>query len=97
MSTPTRPPACRCAGTGAYTTEIPVADAVVLVQHLCVDHVARRTLVKERGDRARTGELMDVIRTGRGMRAYVRPRGGGREWVVDLDALEPAESAEVSA
>lgn len=87
---PAEPAPCRCAGTGAYTAEVPLSGAVVLVQRLCVAHVARRTLVRERERPARIGEVMDIVKTSQGIRVYLRARGGGREWDVDLDALEPA-------
>lgn len=86
------PTDCRCGGTGAYTVEISVADAVVLVRRLCIDHIARRALVRERNGDKRTAEVMDIIKTSRGTLVYLRSPGGGKEWTADVDALELVES-----
>lgn len=86
------PPECRCGGTGAYTAEIPLADAVVLVHRLCLDHLARRTRVRDTTT-GRTGEVMDIIKTSQGARVYLRPPEGGKEWTANGDALEPLPGA----
>lgn len=83
---PTDPPPCRCNGTGAYTAEVSVANAVVLVHRVCLKHLAIRTRLKDTATN-RIGEVMDVS-TAAG-RVHLRPVGGGREWSTDAGSLEP--------
>lgn len=90
---PAEPSGCRCGGTGAYTAEIPVSGAVVLVRRICVAHIGRRALLRDRSRPARIGEFMDTAETSGGTRVYLRPRGGGLEWEADPEALEPVEDA----
>jgi hypothetical protein len=92
MNQEANPPSCRCNGTGAYTAEIAVSDAVVLVRRICVAHIGRRALVRERSRPARVGEVMDTSETSDGTRVYLRPPGGGLEWEADPEALEPVEN-----
>lgn len=81
--------ACRCGGTGAYTVEIALKDAVVSDRRLCPDHgLGRRARVYDTTT-GRTGLVMDVIATSRGTRVYLRPAEGGREWTTSIDSLRP--------
>lgn len=80
---------CRCGGTGAYTVEIALADAVVSDRRLCPEHgLYRRARVLDTTT-GRVGLLMDVITTSRGTRAYLRPPDGGKEWTTNVDSLRP--------
>lgn len=88
-ATPTDPTHCRCGGTGAYTVEIALKDAVVSDRRLCLDHgLSRRARVYDTTT-GRVGLVMDVIITSRGTRAYLRPPQGGREWTSGVDSLRP--------
>lgn len=90
MSTyPDSPPiACRCHGSGAYTTEVSVADAVVLMRRVCLKHLAPRTRLRDTTT-GRIGEVMEVNKAYENV--YLRPVGGGREWKADAGSLEPVE------
>lgn len=88
MSTPSELPGCRCGGTGAYTAEIPLADAVVLVRRVCLEHLALRTRLKDTST-GRIGEVMEINKAYK--RVHLRPEGGGREWTVNDGSLEPAD------
>lgn len=83
---PTAPPGCRCGGTGAYTAEISVSDAVVLVRRVCLDHLALRTRLKDNST-GRVGEVMEVNKAYE--RVHLRPVGGGKEWSTYASSLEP--------
>lgn len=90
MTSPADAASCRCHGTGAYTAEIPLADAVVLMRRVCLEHLADRTRLKDTTT-GRIGEVMAVIKsTGR---IYLRPPGGGMEWTADVGSLEPTDPA----
>src|SRR4051812_33043395 len=79
---------CPCGGTGAYTVNIPLADAVVSDLRLCLEHglTPRARLLDTTTERV--GELMDVTVASR--RVWLRPVGGGREWSADIGSLRPA-------
>jgi len=81
-------PECRCKGTGAYTVEVALADAVVLDERICLDHglIHRAPLLDT--TTGRVGELMDVALASH--RVWLRPIGGGREWSADVGGLRPA-------
>jgi len=80
---------CRCKGTGAYTVEIALKDAVVSDRRLCLDHgLSRRARVYDTTT-GRVGLVMDVIATSHGTRVYLRPPEGGREWATGVDSLRP--------
>lgn len=87
MSIPTE---CPCKGTGAYVVDITLADAVVSDRRLCLDHglTPRAKLLDTTTERV--GELMEVITTSHGPRAFLRPPGGGREWSTSVGNLRPA-------
>lgn len=83
-------PDCPCKGTGAYTVEIPLTDAVVSDRRLCLTHgLYHRARVLDTTT-GRIGEVMDVISTSHGDRAYLRPSGGGKEWSTSVGSLRPA-------
>lgn len=82
---------CRCGGTGAYTVEIALKDAVVSDRRLCLEHgLSRRARVYDTTT-GRTGLVMDVVAAGTGTRVYLRPPEGGREWTAAVDSLRPPE------
>ena len=91
---------CRCDGSGAYTVSIPVADAVVSIPRQCPVHggqvLPERTLVRDRANHSRVGEVMDQRSTSDGPRLDLRPPGGGREWVADPAHLEPVRRSPLS-
>lgn len=87
--TPTEAPDCRCGGTGVYTVEVSLADAVVLIHRVCLNHVVHRARVKDRTT-GRIGEVMETS-IARNL-AWLRPPGGGREWESRGENLEPADA-----
>lgn len=86
-----RPLPCRCGGTGAFTIDIKLADAVVSDRRLCLVHglTPRRLLLDT--STQRVGELMEVTGTGPYRRAWLRPPNGGKEWDTHVGNLRPAE------
>lgn len=88
MNGPAEPPPCRCDNTGAYTAEISVANAVVIVRRVCLDHLELRTRLKDTTV-GRVGEVMEKSKDYH--RVYLRPVGGGLEWTADVGSLEPVE------
>jgi hypothetical protein len=87
----TAPSDCPCGGTGAYTVDIRLADAVVSDQRLCLKHgLTPRTQLLDTTTQ-RVGELMEVTGTDPYRRAWLRPVNGGREWDTHIDSLRPAQ------
>lgn len=84
------PTTCRCDGTGVYNVEVSLAKAVVLIRRVCLDHLARRTRLKDTTN-GRVGEVMDVNTYYKYV--HLRPVGGGLEWTVDAGSLEPLSEA----
>lgn len=82
---------CCCGGTGAYTVEIKLADAVVSDRRLCLVHGLKpRARLLDIGTQ-RVGELMEVTGQDPYRRAWLRPVNGGKEWDTHVDTLRPVE------
>jgi hypothetical protein len=81
---------CRCGGTGAYTAEIVLADAVVSDRRLCIEHgLGLRALVYD-STRGCNGVVMEVVRDSTGISVWLRSAGGGTEWKTHVGSLRPA-------
>lgn len=84
-------PDCRCRGTGAYTVEISLADAVVTDQRLCVEHgLHPRARVYDIA-KCQVGEVMEI--TDNSVSVWLRPPNGGREWKTTVESLRPPKGA----
>jgi len=85
--------ACLCDGTGAYTVEIVLADAVVSDRRLCLVHgLTPRARVLDTTT-GRVGVVMEVVSTSNGDRAFLRPPDGGIEWSTTVGSLRPPQGA----
>jgi hypothetical protein len=85
--------ACLCDGTGAYTVEIVLADAVVSDRRLCLVHGLRARSRVYDSTTGRLGVVMEVAATGPGDRAWLRPPGGGLEWSTTVGSLRPPQES----
>lgn len=93
MHSETAQRACLCDGTGAYTVEILLADAVVPDRRLCLVHgLAARSRVYDTTT-GRIGVVMEVVSHTAGDSVWLRPPDGGTEWKTTVGSLRPPREA----
>jgi len=89
---PKPPSACRCGGTGVYTVDITLADAVVSDQRICVEHGLRPKTRVYDSTKGCVGEVMEVVKHINGYSVWLRPTDGGTEWKTTVGALQPLQA-----